>query len=298
MKIKIYGLIAIGMIWGGLNARGAASGFEKVRGHCYYMQLPSGNVSIVVTNDGVLMVNPPRDADLAAVTEALARVTAKPVRWLAFTDPRYARTAGARHFAAQGAQPLADVRQWDMAAPPQDSAWLVFDSQLRLYPAGLEVQIFAVRHKATTAGDIVAYVPAEKVLMVGDLYESARYPEIDAALEGSAVGWLDGVAHVIGAIPVRKAAIARKKAAAEPQKEGTLEEEILVVSAHDRVSNLQNMKDLLEGSQKLRSAIQKAIRAGRSADRFLELPASDPYRSYGNLTPYAQQLFQALAEDR
>jgi len=165
-----------------------------------------------------------------------------------------------------------------------------------MYPSGVEVRIVSVQHKARTGGDVVLYVPEEKVLLVGDLYESARYPVIDNASEGDALGWLDGVKQVMDSIPLFKSAIPQAKLEAKPKPEKTLEEEVLVISSRDVVSSLQNVKDLLDGTQKLRRDIAKAVNAGRSCDRFLASAVSFPYRSYGNLASYAQQLCAALTE--
>ena len=138
------------------------------------------------------------------------------------------------------------------------------------------------------------HVPDEKVLFVGDLYESARYPDIDTDSEGSALEWIDGVEQVIDSVPVLKSAIPEEGSESEEEEEKTLEEYIAVVSARGEVSNLQNMKDLLEACQRLQSYVKRAIDNGRSRDRFLSLSATGPYYSYGNLAPYTAHLYEAL----
>lgn len=307
------------LLLGALGAFGAPSRFERVSEHCYYLPLDRGNVAVIVTEAGVLMVNPPQSSDLSLVIDALSRITSAPVRWVAFTDQAYSRTAGARYYAGKGAYfigstplcalseialqsassdtvPVSEIPGSIASANPPLLPWLLFDSQMHLYPSGLEVRIFSVRHRARTGGDVVLYVPDEKVLLVGDLYESARYPEIDSATEGSALGWLDGLKQVLDAIPLLKSAIPQINLETKPKQEKTLEEEVLVISSHDVVSNLQNMKDLLDGSLKLRRDVLRAIKAGRSCDRFLASTIAYPYRSYGNLNSYAQKLCVDLTE--
>jgi glyoxylase-like metal-dependent hydrolase (beta-lactamase superfamily II) len=319
MKSKGFANFFAFLFLGVLGAYGAPSRFEKVSEHCYYLRLDGGNVAAIVTEEGVVMVNPPQEPDLPLVIDALKRITSAPVRWLAFTGPHYARTAGARYYAGKGALFLGSTRlrtlsEIPLQSTPPDtvsvsqisdsassgkapySAWLLFDSQIHLYPSGLEVRLISVQHKARTGGDLVLYIPDEKVLLVGNLYESARYPDIDNISEGSALGWLDGVKQVMDSIPLLKSAIPQTKSEIKPKQEKTLEEEVLVISARDVVSNLQNVKDLVDGSQKLRRDISRAVNSGRSCDRFLASPVSYPYRSYGNLTSYAQQLFNALIE--
>jgi hypothetical protein len=247
----------------------------------------------------------------------LKSVTSKAVRWVVFTNPRHTHVSGARFFAEQGAvflasaqlrklsaySPIKDSRE--PAAPNStpkdgsldkapDNAWFIFDRQMRLFPSNLEIRIFALQREALTGGDVVVFLPAEKVLFVGSLYEYDRYPDIDAASGGNALGWIDGLKQVIDSVPLLKAAIPQAKPAPKLEPEKTLEEGIKVVSASGKASNLQNMKDLLDAAQKLRSEISRAVRAGRACDSFLASPNSSQYRNYGNLDSYACQLFEDL----
>ena len=134
------------------------------------------------------------------------------------------------------------------------------------------------------------HLPAEKVLLVGDLYESARYPEIDIEARGDPSGWFEGMAEVIEAVPLLMPSIARN----QPKEGTTLAEGVAVVSSRDVPSNLQNMKDLLEDCRKLRREITRSVQVGRSLERFLSMPSLYPYRSYGNLDSFARRLYAAL----
>jgi len=320
MKKSIFTVvIALGMLCG-TESLADTPQFEKVSDHCYYLQLEEddANVAIVVSEEGILMVDPPREQNLPIVIDAMNRVTRKAVRWMVFTNPRYFRTAGTRHFADRGALLLASPQLRALAesggdaepeypeafndwiehiAPetePSSLRWLVFNNEMRLFPSDLEIRIMALQNKARTGGDVVVHVPDEKVLFVGDLYESARYPDIDTDSEGSALEWIDGVEQVIDSVPVLKSAIPEEGSESEEEEEKTLEEYIAVVSASGEVSNLQNMKDLLEACKRLQSYVKRAIDRGRSRDRFLTLSATGPYYSYGNLVPYTAHLFEAL----
>jgi hypothetical protein len=171
--------------------------------------------------------------------------------------------------------------------------WFIFDNEMRLFPSDLEIRIMALQHKARSGADIILHVPDEKVLIVGDLYESACYPDVDVDFEGSALEWIDGVEQVIDSIPVLKSAIPEEDSESEEDEERTLEEDIAVVSARGEVSNLQNMKDLLEACQRLQRYVKRAVDRGRSYDSFLTLNSTGPYYSYGNLEPYVAQLYEA-----
>ncbi len=290
--------------------------FEKISDHCYYFQSKGdmANVAAVVSDDGVLLIDPPGGSDPVDVLDAIRRLTPRPVRWVVNTDYRLGRSGGAERFVEQGALLLGSRQIYELgattqpgpqespqqelkAARPADSAArLVFEQQMRLFPGGVEVRIVAVRYKAHTGGDVVAFVPAEKVLFVGDLYVAGSYPDIDVTPgNGSALGWLDGMKQVIDAVPLLKAAIPQK-IEVKPGEEKTLEELVTVISARGPRSNLQEMKDLLDIARKLRTEAARSVSGGRDIDSFLASPNLAPYRSYENLVPFARQLFDELAK--
>lgn len=318
-KVILAALLAF-WVMGGSESFEDTPKFEKVSDHCYYMGLEETgeNVAVVVTEEGILMVDPPEEPGLSLAVDALKRISTKAVRWVVFTNPSFSFTAGARFFAERGASFLAssqlraltkhaveeplrnaseskpEMKNGHTAGEAPSSSWLIFDHQMRLFPSNLEIRIVGLEHKARTGGDVVAYVPAEKVLFVGDLYEAARYPDIDISWGGSAIEWISGLKQVIDAVPVLKPAIPQEKSNPEEEQERTLEERITVISGHGEVSNLQNMMDLLDACQKLQRYISRAIKAGRTCNGFLASSVSNPYKSYGNLEPYAAQLFEAL----
>ncbi len=308
--------LALSLVAGSVSFA-AAPKFEKISDHCYYFQSKgeTANVAAVVSDDGVLLIDPPGGPGPNAALDALQRLTTRPVRWVMNTDYHLARSAD--RFTDQGALLLGSRQIFELAsastakpAEPPDAAQqkkdakppdsnsptrLVFERQMRLFPGGVEVRIFAVQPRALTGGDVVAFVPAEKVLFVGDLFVAGRYPEIDAGPgNGSALGWLDAMKQVVDAVPLLKAAIP-SKIEVKPGEEKTLEESVTVISARGPRSNLQDMKDMLDAARKLRGETAKAISAGHTIESFLASPALAPFRAYENLDPFARQLFEELS---
>ena len=297
----------------GVQCHAAAPRFEKVSDHCYFFESKgeAANAAAVVSDDGVLLVNPPGEADPSAALEALRKLTTRPVRWIVHTDYRFKRSGGARRFVEQGALVLGS-RQLDIlaseapAAPDANTAKapdsaaptrLVFKHQMRVYPGGVEVRMIALHTKALTGGDVIVFVPSEKVLMVGNLYVAGRFPDIDVTPGGGSVlGWLDGMKQAIDAVPLLKAAIPLKTEIKPGEEEKSLEETVAVLPARGPKSNLQEMKDLLEAAHKLRAEIAKQVTAGRDSDTFLASPAAEPFRSFENLDGFVRQLFDALSQ--
>ena len=287
--------------------------FEKISDHCYFFESKgeTPNVAAIVSDDGVLLVDPPGDPDPASALDALKKLTSRPVRWVVSTDYRFACSGGAARFLDQGAVvlwsgqlvSLVSAEAADGSEPENKSGKaclstprLVFDRQMRVFPGGVEVRIIAVQHRAHTGGDVMAFVPAEKVLIVGELYAAGKYPEIDINPgDGSALGWLDAMKQAIDAVPLLKSAIPQKTEIKPGEEEKSLEEMVTVISARGPKSNLQEMKDLLEAARKLRGEIAKVVSSGRDMDSFLSSSAAAPFRIYENFDTFARQLFDALS---
>jgi hypothetical protein len=299
---------------------GAPLRFEKLSNHCYYLSLKEQeNFAVAITDEGILAVNPPGEPDLTSALEALKRLSTKPVRWVAFTDIRYLQNAGTRYFAEHGTVLIASEKFRGLSVrsvgvDAQKSAdmrtsfpWFYFGRQMHLFPSNLEIRISAVQGKARSGSDVVVFVPAEKVLFTGALYESGCYPDIDTESGGDALGWIDAMKQVIASVPLLKAAIPPKvaiqpkmqtkpqaKIAPKTEPEKTLEETVIVVSARGGVSNLQNMKDLLEAAQKLKDELSRRVKTGRVCEDFLLSGNADPYRGFGKLEAFVGQLCGAL----
>ena len=308
--------------------------FEKVSDHYYSYQCKSDglNVGAVVTDDGILIINPPADPDLSEALDALKKVSSHPVRWVVSTDYRIALAGGAALLAEQGAavigcdgmRPLlAGVREQKPADTPAAETKssephpgslrlsLAFGHQMRLFPGGLEVRIFSLQAKARTAADVVVFIPAEKVVQIGDLYNLGSYPEIDDDQGGgSAAGWVDGIKQVVDSVPLLKPAIPPAKMAARkspppkgpppvpgaPVVEKTPEEEVTVVTGHGPLSNLMELKGLLETARKLRAEASKLVADGLERDKLLSSPSLSPFRVYNGFDQFASQLFDALSK--
>ena len=304
----------------------AAPRFEKVSDHCYYIEPSPGGaiVGAVVTAGGVLLINPPAQPVLDTVLEAMKRLTAKPPTWIVNTDYQVESAGGSEHLAAQDATVIASREQRQLPATPaqgdgnntvsqrkderapgqkgETSPRFYFTKQMRLFPDGLEIKVVAVGAKARTAGDLVVFVPAEKVLYTGNLFQPGSYPEIDATEgDGSALGWIDGMRRVVEMVPLLKSAMPPPKPdPSKPQpEEKTLEEQVVVVPGSGAQSNLQDVKDLLEAAHKLRSEISKLLSSGRTTrESFLSSPSLGPFRSYTNFEAFANRLYDELAAQK
>ncbi len=289
---------------------------EKVSPHCYV--LPGGNGSpnmgAVVTDDGILVVDPPPDPELTNAVEALKKAAFKPVRWFVCTDQAREPAGGAMALSKRGVLMItsasfrksrtfrvdADEQSADGTADSPGPS-LAFTRLLRIFAGELEIQIQAPEREWHQGGDAVVFVPAEKVLMAGDLYSPGSFPAFEHEPGTvSAVAWLESLKQVIDMVPLLKSAMPQPKP--EPEKEDeepkTLEELVVVLPALGALSNLREMKDRLASGQKCRADVARAVAQKRNRETFVDLPMFGRYRGLGNLDSFATRLFDELKAGR
>ncbi len=292
----------------------ANAGFQKVSPHFFYLPSSSGavNTGAVITTEGVVLIDPPPEPEVPAMLNALKNLTTRPVRWIVNTDYQKADTGGWSTFLKQGAAVIGSkeldrlagavpvpASDQPAAQPPiRPNPRFLFGQQMHLWPAGFEIRILAVKAKARTAGDVVVFLPTEKVLATGDLFSASSFPIIDSgAGEGSALGWIDGLKQVIDFVPLLKSAMSQPEPETPipPEAEKTLEELVTVIPGHGDPANLQQMKDLLSAAQKLRTEASRAARRDRTREEFVKSLDLNIFGEFVNLEAFAGQLFDDLS---
>jgi hypothetical protein len=292
----------------------ATARWEKLSDHYYSYQCKSDglNVGAVVSDDGILLINPPAEPELAEALEALKRVSTRPIRWAVASDPQIG--GGMPRLAEQGTTLIGSSAQ--KVSSPGAPLTLAFDRQMRLFPGGIEVRILAIQPKSHSSADLAVVLPAEKIVQVGDLYNQNAFPVINEDADGgSAFGWVDGMMQLIDAVPLLKPAIPPpskpnpKLPAAKtppppvpgPEKtvpEKTVEEEFIVITGHGPRSNMMEVKELHDLAQKLRSEVTRLAGGSLARENLIAWPALSTYRPFAGFEGYALQLFDAAKKKK
>ena len=313
---KALGIWMTTILWLGANSglSPASLGFRKISDHFFYLEskTETANTGALITAEGVLLIDPPTEAEILVMLASLKTITSRPVRWIVFTDYEQARNGGTAGLLKQGAAFIASkeldrlMTASSVADPARAASFaltrpnprFLFGRQMHLFPAGIEVRIMAVNGKARTAGDVFVFLPAEKVLYVGKFFTPGSFPQIDGIPgEGTAPGWIDGLKQVVESVPLLKSAMPQPKPdptiPREPEK--SLEETIAVVAAHGAPATLMQLKSLLAAAQKLRADGAKAIAAGRSQEEFVKSISPEVISEFANAEAFAAQLYIDLA---
>jgi len=163
------------------------------------------NTGFVVAGDGVLSIDSCATEDRTrAYLAAIRTVTARPVTTLVNTHHHPDHTNGNGLLGARVIVAHADCREqlarvpWPPPVPvfgpvdwgqvSRDLPGICFERRLDLHVGGRRIELLHFGTPAHTTNDIVAWLPADRVLFAGDLVFNGATP---FALSGSVAGWLD-----------------------------------------------------------------------------------------------------------
>jgi len=164
------------------------------------LQYWGGNVTIYVTNDGVILADCKFERAHDDVVAKVKSITDKPIKYIVLTHNHGDHADGAQKFESEGAQIIIsnDDRTNMLRAP--NAKWApsaTYIGQSRLYLGGKEVQLRQVR--GHTRGDTLVYYPADRVISLGDLMTTAEtIPNIVNYADGG--NWTDWETSVNAAL--------------------------------------------------------------------------------------------------
>jgi cyclase len=199
MTVK-YAVVTLALIAGAWNTVHAQGGFGppelttvKVRDNIYVIRSGmSGNVTVLVSDDGVLLIDDKFAMDHDGIMAQLGKITKQPVRYVINTHLHQDHTGGNAQMQALDAKVIASQNARRIMAETQAEGLpnIVLDDYLRIYLGGTAVDIhyFGRGH---TDGDIVVHLPEERIVVMGDLFATWEpYVHlIHYAAGGSARDW-------------------------------------------------------------------------------------------------------------
>lgn len=239
-------------------------GIEKVADDLYVIIGSGGNVAVLVTNEGVVLVDAKFEQDYDGIVAKVKSVTDKPVKYVINTHHHSDHSGGNTRFievaeiiSHKNARANIEGQKQSNAAPNMKPARITFTDETSVFLGGKEVRAryFGRGH---TNGDVVVYFPAQRVLHTGDLMAGVT-PLIDYSGGGSIVEWSKTVDGAMAAFEFDK-----------------------VIPGHGTVSSRAGLQTYRDNVVKMRTEMANLIRQGKSQEEVRAFLATLYPSSYTN----------------
>jgi glyoxylase-like metal-dependent hydrolase (beta-lactamase superfamily II) len=180
---------------------------EKVAEGLYVLFGNGGNVGVSAGPDGVFIIDDQYAPMTPALSEAIAKISDSPVRFVINTHWHGDHTGGNENFGKMGAvviahdnvrarmsvpQAMEFFKRSVPASPPGALPVITFNDSVSLHLNGDDVRVIHVAD-AHTDGDAIIHFRKANVIHAGDTFFNGWYPFIDADSGGSIAGLMAAV---------------------------------------------------------------------------------------------------------
>jgi glyoxylase-like metal-dependent hydrolase (beta-lactamase superfamily II) len=258
------------------------------QGNVFMIVGPGGNTAAQVGHEAVVVVDTQTAATSEELLAAIEKLSSKPIRHIINTSADAEHTGGNEAVSRAGtyvrlidtfdprgqrseAGIFAHVNVLGRMSAPAGTeapagAWpsdTYFTKEWALFVNGEALQLIHVP-EAHTDGDTIVFFRRSDVIVTGDIYNTSRYPRVDAALGGSLDGVIEGLNTILDiAIP------------GENQEGGTV-----VIPGHGRLSDETEVANYRDMVTIVRDRIAALIEAGMTLE---QVQAARPTRDYDGI---------------
>ncbi len=171
------------------NQQPATLTLEKVAGNLHVIIGSGGNVAVLPTSEGVILVDDKFAQDGPQILAKVKSLTDKPIRYVLNTHQHGDHTGGNQALLAASAEIIIQKNaRANMAAGKQPGIpRITFNDESQVFLGGEEVQAHYLG-RGHTNGDAVIYFPAERVIHTGDLFTNVA-PYCDTTAHCSITEW-------------------------------------------------------------------------------------------------------------
>ena len=232
--------------------------------NAYMMEGAGGNLGLSIGDDAVFLIDDQFAPLSEKISAAIAKLTAKPVKFIINTHWHFDHTGGNENFGKAGAiivahenvrkrmsteQLIEFLRSTVPAAPGAALPLVTFADSVTFHLNGEELRVFHVP-RAHTDGDAIVQFVKSDVVHMGDTYFNGMYPFIDT----SSGGTIDGVV------------------AACDRALGIVSDKTKIIPGHGPLSNKAELKAYRDMLATVSARIRKMVADGRKLE---DITASD-----------------------
>jgi cyclase len=244
--VLLFGLLAFVAYTQNQN-QPAQLNINKVKPDLYEIEGDGGNVAVLVTNEGIILVDDKFDQDHDAILAKIKTVSRQPVKYVINTHYHQDHSGGNAKFlptaeviSTQNARTnILEHKQSGLTGPPVSPARIVFTDETAVFLGGKEVRA-KFYGRGHTNGDAVVYFPQLKTVHTGDLMAGAS-PLIDYNGGGSLVEWPKTLDKVLNSVDFDT-----------------------VIPGHGPVTNKAGLKKYRDDVDKLETRVRGLVRGGKS----------------------------------
>ena len=138
------------------------------------IQFYGGNATILLSDDGVVLIDSKSDREHDDLVAKVKSLTDRPVKYVILTHNHGDHTGGAAKLKAMGAALLISATDRDNMARGNQTPIADFGyvGEAQLTVGGKRAELYQFR--GHTRGDTVVYLPAQRVIVLGDLLTTAE----------------------------------------------------------------------------------------------------------------------------
>jgi cyclase len=187
-------------VYAQFGAKAAELSTIKVKDDLFvvYNDLVPGNTTVLVTNQGLILVDNKFEIDFDNLMAQVRKISNQPIRYVINTHYHADHSGGNPKMQAQNAQVVASerARRKMVEVNQPGTPNVTLENNIRLFLGGKRVEVYHFG-RAHTDGDVVAYFPDHRVVAMGDMFTvgTGLPPLVDYPGGGSTREWprsLDG----------------------------------------------------------------------------------------------------------
>jgi cyclase len=232
---------------------------DKVKDDLYEIVGDGGNVAVLVTNEGVLLIDDKFQQDHDQITAKVKSITSQPIKYVINTHYHEDHSGGnGRMLMLPGIEIISTANsrknilehKQSNASPNVVPARMTFTEEQSVFIGGKEVRAryFGRGH---TNGDAVIYFPADRTIHTGDLMAGTS-PLIDYNGGGSLIEWTKTLDAVMAQLDFDT-----------------------VIPGHGNVTNKAGLMTYRNNVEKLRNRVTGLIREGKKQEDIAKVMADE-----------------------